>query len=759
MRIPRVPALLLLACACAPSAEQGRPAVVDRPELSTSALVVQEERVTATVWEAREGTEDLRIDAESRREVAVDGAAALMLDGAGPKSLRIPLRPGRAFDVVRPRLLIRRVDALEVELWSGDERLHYAESPLVAGTALQAATIEVPLAIEAAQADALVLRVRGAGPVVYASVDLLEMPLEDRLPDVQRGAELIAIGDDLRRGVGLSSNTPLGFHLSDKHGAEIGFSYGVPQALRRGGEPPVLSVILSRPGHSERRHILPIERGDERTAWHWVRLPLGEHAGHELDVRFELESRSGAPELCAVSEPKVLTPGDTAPTVLLVTSDTHRADHLGAAGGRTRTPVLDALAARGVLMERCFATTNVTLPSHVAILTGRHPRDTGIMDNDSRLSDDAPTLAESFREAGWHTIAAVSAGHLAHEWSGLGQGFDRMLQTSRPDRRAGETITYLNRSLEELDGRPLFVWLHLFDAHTPYAPPKGAAEAYYEADPLAAQATARALPVERVPAHMPGIKDANWVVANYDGEASYLDGELARLLERPRMRTAIVAFTADHGESFGEHGVWWDHAELYPQTTRVPLILAWPGAPQGARRDELVLNNDLGRTLLDLADLRQARFPGRNLLAKEKRPEPIHLLSSHGTSAALVDWPWQVVLSLVDHHPDSQELSPRKARHSVELYDLQADPEALVDLAGHEVERARDLRGDLVDWLSRREALRWGRRNSRGSAMAATLQALGYAGTEAAPEHGSDAALIARDCDCVECRRWQDLVR
>lgn len=730
--------------------------VVDRPELSAAIPSRPEDRAVRTLWNAASGLEGVRIRAETTRPAKAGDVQVQMLDGPAPKSLRLPLAGGRAFDIVRPRLLIRRADALELELWSGPRMVHLSEVPLAPDTALQTVEIEMPLAHDTTRLDALVLRVRGAGPVAIASVDLLAMPLEERLPTATRGAELIAIGDDLRRGVGLSSRAPLSFRLERCRGSEIGFSYGMPQLLRRPGEPPVLSVVLSRPGHPERRHILALEEDDEPTTWHWVRLPLFEHAGHELDVRFELESRSGSPELCAVSEPKVLQPGGVAPTVLLVTSDTHRADRLGAAGGRTRTPVLDALAAKGVLHERCFSTTNVTLPSHVAILTGRHPRDTGILDNDSRLSDEAGTLAEAFRAAGWHTLAAVSAGHLAHEWSGLGQGFDRMLQTRRPDRRAGETITFLNRSLEELDGRPLFVWLHVFDAHAPYAPPKGHAEHYYEDGP---RAQASLLPAERVPPYMPEAKDVDWVVANYDGEASYLDGELARLLERPRMRTAIVAFTSDHGESFGEHGVWWDHADLYPQTTRVPLILAWPGAPAGTRLDVAILNHGLGRTLLDLAGLREARFPGRNMLLKHKVPQPIHLVSSHGKSAALVEWPWQALLSLEDYHPDGQGLSPMKAKHSVELYNLESDPEALDDAAERERARASRMRQSLVDWLRSREPLDWGLRNTRSSTMKATLLALGYAGTETAPEAASDAALFPAECGCAECLHWQDSIR
>ena len=118
-----------------------------------------------------------------------------------------------------------------------------------------------------------------------------------------------------------------------------------------------------------------------------------------------------------------------------------------------------------------------------------------------------------------------------------------------------------------------------------------------------------------------------------------------------------------------------------------------------------------------------------------------------------------MVLTLQDHHPDGQGLSPFKKRHAVELYDLAADPEAVHDAAEREPARAMRMRGSLVDWLQARESLGWGLRNTRSSAMKATLQALGYAGTETAPEQRSDAVLFPKDCGCEECLRWQDALR
>jgi arylsulfatase A-like enzyme len=112
--------------------------------------------------------------------------------------------------------------------------------------------------------------------------------------------------------------------------------------------------------------------------------------------------------------------------VLLVTSDTHRGELLGTtAGGLVRTPALDALAARGVVFLDAMSTSNATNPSHAALMTGLHPRDTRVVTNRDPLARRAVTLAERFAAAGYRTAATYSAFHLDDATSGLGQGFDR----------------------------------------------------------------------------------------------------------------------------------------------------------------------------------------------------------------------------------------------------------------------------------------------------------------------------------------------
>ena len=134
------------------------------------------------------------------------------------------------------------------------------------------------------------------------------------------------------------------------------------------------------------------------------------------------------------------------------------------------------------------------------------------------------------------------------------------------------TLAALWPALDDAAGKPLFLWLHLFDAHTPYAPPAPFDRAYYpkEKDPFAAELPAPDLDPRLFPTNMPGLKDLEYPASQYRGEVSYLDAELARLFAVPRIARGIVAFTADHGESFGAHGVWWEHAELYPETIHVP---------------------------------------------------------------------------------------------------------------------------------------------------------------------------------------------
>jgi len=270
------------------------------------------------------------------------------------------------------------------------------------------------------------------------------------------------------------------------------------------------------------------------------------------------------------------------PSVLLITLDTTRADRLGSYGYElAETPTTDRLAAEGTRFSRAYATCPLTIPSHSTMMTGRVPPSHGVRDNgDFILGDDAVTLAERFKDAGYATAAFTSAFPTQARW-GFDQGFDvyhdplSRLPTQldwRDQRTADEVIDDALSTLDGVDG-PLFVWIHLFDAHWPYEPPA----------PYDTRHEGRA----------------------YDGEIAFADAQVGRFLRwwDRTQPTSVVAVTADHGEGLGEGGEQTHGFLLHDGTIRVPLILRGAGFEAGLVIDDPVSHVDLAPTLLNAAGL------------------------------------------------------------------------------------------------------------------------------------------------------------
>ena len=277
------------------------------------------------------------------------------------------------------------------------------------------------------------------------------------------------------------------------------------------------------------------------------------------------------------------------PNVVIVTFDTTRADHLGTYGFHlAHTPTIDRLAAEGVRFDNAIAAAPITAVSHSTIMTGLLPPAHGVRDNGSfALGDGAVTLAERFKAAGYETRAYVSAIVLNRRYR-LDQGFDvyddDLWGEDEPklfmirERPAADTIDRVLAWYNKRDAqaaKPFFLWVHLFDPHEPHHPP-------------------------------------GWTHAvtptSYDASIAYADRELGRLIdtlrERGELDKTIFVFTADHGESLGEHGEKTHAIFTYRATTRVPLIVRYPPRFKAASvYAGPVRNMDIAPTLLDLAHL------------------------------------------------------------------------------------------------------------------------------------------------------------
>ncbi|HKA35942.1 MAG TPA: sulfatase-like hydrolase/transferase [Thermoanaerobaculia bacterium] len=284
------------------------------------------------------------------------------------------------------------------------------------------------------------------------------------------------------------------------------------------------------------------------------------------------------------------------PDIVLVSIDTLRADAPGYAGNsRARTPNLDRLASEGRVFLQAHAHNVMTLPSHANILTGRYPWEHGVRDNDGfRLDPKWETAATLLHGGGYSTAAFIGAFPLDARF-GLDRGFDlydeRYPQGANEydfrvaERPAPEVVAAARRWFSENAGRRRFLFVHLYDCHSPHVPPPELAAAF-ASDP-------------------------------YAGEVAGVDAALGPLFEdlRASKSHVLLVVTSDHGEALGDHGEETHGLFAYEATLHVPLILWSPGAIPAARDDSLRRHVDILPTLLDAAAVNApSGLPGRSLL-------------------------------------------------------------------------------------------------------------------------------------------------
>lgn len=321
--------------------------------------------------------------------------------------------------------------------------------------------------------------------------------------------------------------------------------------------------------------------------------------------------------LVATAMATVWSGGGGPPNVLLVTIDTLRADHLHCYGQSLPTsPNIDALAARSVVFDRAIAASGYTGPAHSSIMTSRYPRRHSTAFSNGLLElGGVETLAEVFREGGYETAAFVSNAVLAAR-SGLNRGFevydDELPSAERNrsamfERVAPQTVERALAWLARPRTKPFFLWVHFQDPHGPYTPPEPYRDRFH-IPPVGGEPE---LPVlsddsghEGIPPYqlVEGPRRVSDYRSRYAGEIAYTDRSVGDLLAAvERHGPAIVALTADHGESFGENGFYFAHGHsAAPDLSHVPLILSAPPL-HAERRADPVSHVDVMPTLLELA--------------------------------------------------------------------------------------------------------------------------------------------------------------
>lgn len=757
--------ILLLLFACWPAGCGGGPPV--EPGVMRRATTAERDWRTGRTervaqLEVPEGLEPWTFVAErhrlEQRPAEEGGRRVVVLGSLVAKTLQIPLDPELGeFNQVVFKLILQKNSSVSVDLLNEGRVLSRTPYSLVIGSKHpQEIRVDLPeTRYLQLQPDALVLRFAGGARWAHCwDIELHRRPIEEWAADFASGRGRPVVGETAREAAALATDNARSVELVVPERGRLSFQFAPAPGLSIPGRAARVSLrVTSENGTVESDW--PLEKAVRRELeWQHAELDLTALAGDTVRAEFRLLSEAELVDYALLSTPTVFTPTDRPRTVLFVTSDTHRADHF-AAGKRSidvRTPALDALGARGVILDDCFSSTNITVPSHVALLTAVSPRDTGVLDNMSGVAEEALTMADSFRAAGWATLAAASGSQLQDAWSGLGQGFDAMACPSSLTWDGAETHQRLAALLETNRDRDLFIWLHLFDVHRPYDEENQFLGLYYPEgrDPYDPSLPDPPFPRGAMDQDMTTLRDPLYMDAGYKAEVTYTDLVLSRVLEIPRIADGVIAFTADHGECLGEYGIWWDHAGLYPENLRVPMVLAGPGVPVGRRVEGPVQHLDIGRTLLDLAGLEALPFPGESMLRhvdrEPPRDTPRFALASEAKSASVEMGGWMCILQLGDWKV--RGMDDVKPEHSVELYDLRPDGDPLRDVAHDEVERTRRLRGLILAWLDRQTPTGWVEQDqANDAARIDQVRALGYTATAT----DGSAIWLDPDCGCEYC--------
>lgn len=584
----------------------------------------------------------------------------------------------------------------------------------------------------------------GCGPspsTGFMKVTALDLVLEHPREDGPSGGSLALHAGEARRAWRTAPSQHASVELAATAGSRVEVS-----AARTAQASVRARVTLAVDGEPA---TVIVDAAIEHDGWTPIAIDLDPYAGHRVRLGLSLADETAGSAAIDWGEPILLERGDGTrpPDIVLITLDTTRAD---AVADPRIAPNLAALAERGYAFTNAWSAATSTTPSHASILTGLSVEQHGATTNRSVLGSEFETLAEQLARRGYQTAASVTVHHIGYE-AGFGQGFGRFRPAAPGDSLDGAaSIESVLQWLDEWAAsgeRPFFLWVHLFDPHTPYGPPRRFIEGELaergftfpprRVEPATVPIFPGALPTPL--AWLDGITNRAHVDALYRAGVAYADHLTGRLIDRidslGQREQTLFAVTADHGEALGEQGVFYQHAGLWPASLRVPLIVAGPGWASAGSSDARVGGIDIAPTLVAAAEGQTEATPLR-VAADAVESERRVWFAETGLAQigfrdadvhyaqALAAGQFGVLLAERADGPHVRAIQRYVAGTSW-LFDVRFDPELEHDLAagtGADVEIYRALIAERARTVpvNRHE-------RTLGEEEAAALRALGYA--------------------------------
>ncbi len=463
------------------------------------------------------------------------------------------------------------------------------------------------------------------------------------------------------------------------------------------------------------------------------------------------------------------------PNVILISIDTLRADHLSCYGyDKPTTPNIDRLAAEGTIFRENYSTGVWTPPGHASMLTGLYVSEHGVYDT-RRLADDVPTIAEVLKRHGYRTAGFVNNSQVG-ELVGFDRGHDRFVEVwkgietnslveravSGLIRKTKEALGHrdmcaarTNREFTAWSGngtgsqKPFYAFLHYIEPHNPLNPPEP-----YKGKHLK-DAALRNIDMAKVKkaAHNPLIcfvedlglnsDEIAYLVALYDGEIEYTDSKIGEIIsflkDKGLYDDTMIIVTADHGEHFGEHGLWSHVASLYREVLKVPLIIKYPkGAGYTKEVNEYTQLVDIFPTAMEIAGISEKEeiktsgvslvHNGRNryheyVFAEWEGRVPSFIQNKALESRKSVDLErFKVQMSMIQ---DRRHKYVWKSDGVEELYDILSSKEELRPIES-EKELADRLRNELMNRKIKPETTVNNDQQKLDREVEKNLKALGY---------------------------------
>ena len=437
--------------------------------------------------------------------------------------------------------------------------------------------------------------------------------------------------------------------------------------------------------------------------------------------------------------------------VLLIVVDALRTDRVGAYNGDQLTPNIDSLAKEGEVFEQCYACINATDSSISTILTGLYPTHHGVLNHGQnitkkereRISSTTPLpelLADTHRTLGidtlerWHERGFETYANPRREQHNpfinyLSDIIDKLPDdledkireiyrgTTSGDTQQTQSELITNLAVESIgtDNPPFFQFLHYWDAHIPYISPKNHPEFISRRSYGSSKKSLKEVlePIEGSPWSErlnDGLAGDSATVSDmkrkYDAGVWKVDQSIGRVIDELKREgiyeeTAVI-ITSDHGESFTEHGIVFDHHGLYNPTIHVPLIIRAPGFE--GRENQFVQHFDVAPTILDLLDknYRGGQFDGVSLAKKDGTRtldrDAIFAEEGHTARKRAIQTQSHKYIKRLDDRSKCRYCNISHAPDK-ELYNLENDPDEKQNIAAENHELVDKLDDRLESWI------------------------------------------------------------